>query len=98
MNLLGFIGQIFLPGSRSVPASPSPRPLLSLLFRPCVCFVFESRLLSLVLRLGTHCACFHGHWEALSAMCFKGEPFPSQRLLLPAPGGHTMSGSSEPGL
>ena len=57
-------------------ACPSPQPLLSLVFRPCVCFVFESWLLSLVLRLGTHCACFHGHWEALSTMCFKGNLSP----------------------
>ena len=43
---------------------------------PRACLTFESRLLSLVLRLGTHCACFHGHWEALRAMCFKGNLSP----------------------
>lgn len=52
--------------------------------------MFESRLLSLVLRLGTHCACFHGHWEALSAMCFKGNLSPP-RLAAPCPRVCTMS-------
>lgn len=56
-------------------ACPSPGPSC-LCFSDSVCFVFESLLLSLVLRLGTHCACFHGHWEALSAMCFKGNLSP----------------------
>lgn len=81
MNLLGFIGRIFLPGeplSSCQPRLPAPRlaPPASAFQTPCVCFVCESRLLSLVLRLGTHCACFHGHWEALSAMCFKGNLSP----------------------
>lgn len=78
MNLLGFTGQILLPGSRSVPASPRgpPAPPASAFQTPSACLTFESRLLSLVLRLGTHCVCFHGHWEALSAMCFKGNLSP----------------------
>ena len=76
------------PAGLHWPESPTREPLSSWqparaacpsrlrLSDPGACLTFESRLLSLVLRLGTHCACFHGHWEALSAMCFKGNLSP----------------------
>lgn len=76
------------PAGLHWPDSPTREPLSSWqparaacpsrlrLSDPGACLTFESRLLSLVLRLGTHCACFHGHWEALSAMCFKGNLSP----------------------
>lgn len=60
------------------PGPPAPHPGPSCLrFSDPVCVLcLNHGLLSLVLRLGTHCACFHGHWEALSAMCFKGNLSP----------------------
>lgn len=100
MNLLSLGSQgaaQFLPARGCPPLTPGPSGLC---FSDPVCVLcLNHGPLSLVLRLGTHCACCHGHWEALSAMCFKGNLSPpSARSPLPAPGELTMSGSSEPGL
>lgn len=83
------------------PLSSCQPGYIPLALAPCfldlVCPVYVLCLnpgwLSLVLRLGTHCACFHGHWEALNAMCFKGILSPP-RLPAACPRECTMRGSS----